>query len=248
MKLKKFILNFLNNWTRPIVFFAISLFLFISIIFLSDSITLENITFCILLLSVLTILISSILQLIKGKFLNFFLTLCSFGVGIAIFLFASTALFLRAESMPDEYADNLTVPQNLKIYLPSDTTFSIGDTLPNFQIYDGFQPGIYTYTIWTRKIEKGFCYLKAYEVTHNDPLSVERLKERSKIQVYNNSDTIKKFEIGKGESNVDRDFTIYEGDWGKPYAARFELWFVPTNGGQEIKIAEKNFRIEGWMR
>ena len=43
------------------------------------------------------------------------------------------------------------------------------------------------------------------------------------------------------------DFTIYEGDWGKPYAARFELWFKPVNGGHERKLIEKNYKIEGWM-
>jgi hypothetical protein len=43
-------------------------------------------------------------------------------------------------------------------------------------------------------------------------------------------------------------FTIYEGDWGKPYAARFEVWFFPDNGGKERKLIEKNFKIEGWQR
>lgn len=43
-------------------------------------------------------------------------------------------------------------------------------------------------------------------------------------------------------------FTIYEGDWGKPYAARFEVWFKPDSGKQERKIAERIFKIEGWQR
>jgi hypothetical protein len=43
-------------------------------------------------------------------------------------------------------------------------------------------------------------------------------------------------------------FTIYEGDWGKPYAARFEVWFEPTENGNERKLFEKNFIIEGWQR
>jgi hypothetical protein len=41
--------------------------------------------------------------------------------------------------------------------------------------------------------------------------------------------------------------TIYEGDWGKPYAARFEVWFKPDNGGNEQKLFQKNYKIEGWM-
>jgi hypothetical protein len=43
-------------------------------------------------------------------------------------------------------------------------------------------------------------------------------------------------------------FTIYEGDWGKPYAARFEVWFVPDSGKPERKLMQQVFRIEGWQR
>lgn len=43
-------------------------------------------------------------------------------------------------------------------------------------------------------------------------------------------------------------FTIYEGDWDKPYAARFEVWFVPDSGKPERKLMEKVFKIEGWQR
>ncbi len=152
--------------------------------------------------------------------------------------------------MPDKYANKLIIPKNIKIYLPSDTSFSVKnlDTTPDFQLYNSFQPGLYSYSIWTKRIDSGYCYLKAYEVTHNDPLSVDRLEERSKIEVFNPSDTLKRFDMGNDNYNSKKFFTIYEGDWGKPYAARFELWYVPANGGQERKLIEKNFKIEGWMR
>jgi hypothetical protein len=42
--------------------------------------------------------------------------------------------------------------------------------------------------------------------------------------------------------------TIYEGDWGVYYPARFELWFVPDSGQQERKLIEQIFKVEGWMR
>ena len=45
-----------------------------------------------------------------------------------------------------------------------------------------------------------------------------------------------------------RGFTIYEGDWGKPYAARFEVWFRPDMAKTERKLAERIFKIEGWQR
>ena len=41
---------------------------------------------------------------------------------------------------------------------------------------------------------------------------------------------------------------IGEGDWGKYYAARFEVWFDPDSGAPERKLLEKNFKIEGWQR
>ena len=77
---------------------------------------------------------------------------------------------------------------------------------------------------------------------------MDRLKERSRIDVFNQSDTLIRIDMGNDNYNSERTFTIYEGDWGKPYAARFEVWFVPASGGQEKKLVEKNFKIEGWMR
>ena len=66
---------------------------------------------------------------------------------------------------------------------------------------------------------------------------------------YNSTDTLAMFQMDKGNSDLGRPFTIYEGHWGKPYAARFELWFVSDNsGGQEKKLLEKNYKIEGWQR
>jgi len=48
-------------------------------------------------------------------------------------------------------------------------------------------------------------------------------------------------QIWKGE------FTIYEGDWGDKYGSRIELWYQPSDG-QEYKVEERNFIIEGWQR
>ena len=43
-------------------------------------------------------------------------------------------------------------------------------------------------------------------------------------------------------------FMISEGDWDKPYAARFEVWFKPDSDETERKLAERVFKIEGWQR
>lgn len=248
MTIKKAISDLFTNWTKPIIFFVLSLTALICISLFFDNIKLENIAFYSFLFSILTIIFSIIYQLVKRQFLKAFLTLCALGIGFVIFIYFSIAEFWKIQNTPDKYADKLTIPKNIKINLPSDSAFSFADTTPNFQLYNSFQPGLYSYSLWTNKIDSGYCYLKAYEITQNDPLSVDRLKERSKVEVFNGSNTLKMFEMGKDNNNSERIFTIYEGDWGKPYAARFEVWFVPSNGGQERKLIGKNFKIEGWMR
>ena len=44
------------------------------------------------------------------------------------------------------------------------------------------------------------------------------------------------------------ELTIYEGNWGQFYGARFEVWFKPDSGGAERKLLEKNYKIQGWER
>jgi len=83
--------------------------------------------------------------------------------------------------------------------------------------------------------------LRVFEITQDHPLSTDILPERSLVKIYNPTDSIMKF-------GTKSHFTIYEGDWGQPYAARFEVWFKPDNGKQERKIFTKNYKIEGWMR
>ena len=112
---------------------------------------------------------------------------------------------------------------------------------PTIELRESFQPGIYDSEIWVNPGESGMIYLKAYEVTQDYRLSAERLKERSNEWVGWSDDPSQLF-----LSNT--HFKIYEGDWGKPYAARFEVWFVPDSGEGERKLIEKIFRIEGWQR
>lgn len=123
--------------------------------------------------------------------------------------------------------------------LPDD---SIANDTPSLELRSSrFGGGIYDVTIRVNPGEPGRVYLKAFEVTKGTPLSGRRLKEASNEW------------IGWSES-PDEQFlsnthiTIYEGDWGKHYAARFEVWFVPDSGAPERKLIERNFKIEGWQR
>jgi len=120
-------------------------------------------------------------------------------------------------------------------------TGSISHGSPSFDLRVSFQPGIYDSSIWINPGESGTLYLKAFEVTKGTPLSVDRLKERANEWIGWSDDPEELF-----FSNT--HFTIYEGDWGKPYAARFEVWFTPDLGGSDRKLMEKVFKIEGWQR
>lgn len=101
--------------------------------------------------------------------------------------------------------------------------------------------GMYEARFSLNPAEAGAVYLKAYEATKGTPLSVDRLRAASETRMAWSIDPSEVFGAKVG-------FTIYEGDWDKPYAARFEVWFVPDAGGPERKLAERNFKIEGWQR
>ncbi len=110
-----------------------------------------------------------------------------------------------------------------------------------FRLVTGMQPGIYGVVYSLNPGEPGFVYLKAFEITKGTPLSVDRLEERSKTRMTWSREPSERF-------GAQAEFTIYEGDWGKPYAARFEVWFRPDSSKPERKLAERVFKIEGWQR
>lgn len=116
-----------------------------------------------------------------------------------------------------------------------------GDEGHPFRLLTGMQPGIYGVVYSINPGEPGSVYLKAFEVTKDTPLSVERLAAKSRTRMTWSADPSERFGAKAG-------FTIYEGDWGKPYAARFEVWFTPDSGKPDRKLAERVFKIEGWQR
>ncbi len=113
--------------------------------------------------------------------------------------------------------------------------------VPSIEVRQSFQPGIYDVEIWVNPAEPGMIYLRAFELTRGTALSTSRLAQASNEWV-GWSDA--PGELFFSNSHV----TIYEGDWGKPYAARFEVWFVPDRGGPERKLLDTVFKIEGWQR
>ncbi|CAA9198515.1 hypothetical protein FLA105534_02155 [Flavobacterium bizetiae] len=251
--IEKYFLAFFNNWLKPIIFWIVSIVLLIVANSFNNP-TLEKVCFTIFCLGLIGLLISAFYQLSKKKWLKTILTLVLFGSTIVIGLIIFLTLFFINQETPDTWAKNLKIPKNIQIDNPVDMEFGNNfdskkpDSITNrivehteFQLYNSFQPGIYEYEFWIGKIERGTIYLKAFEITQNISLSDDKLPKNSSIKIYNPTDSIKKFSLAD-------DFKIYEGDWGQPYAARFEVWFKPDNGKKERKLFFKNYKIEGWMR
>lgn len=212
----------------------------------------DNVSFILLGFSLLLLVASIIYQGFKRKWRKAILTFLVFcGIIGAFFIYSVILLFAGPYfDGTDRWANDLTIPDNIQIEIPID--FGFNDRRPDsisnkqmtemdFQLYNSFQPGLFEYDFWIGNIESGIIYLKAFEITQEYALSTNLLPERSTIKIHNSTDTIQKF----GTTSY---FTIYEGDWGKPYAARFEVWFKPDSGGKERKLLEKNYKIEGWMR
>lgn len=97
---------------------------------------------------------------------------------------------------------------------------------------------VYLYSGWVNPGEPGDIYLKAFEVSTGTPLSQEDWKRWSRETVGWSDDLEEKFCISGA-------LRIMEGDGRNPYAARFEVWFVPDAGGPERKLYERVFKVKG---
>jgi hypothetical protein len=150
-----------------------------------------------------------------------------------------------ARPSEDGFANDLKIPEGISIADPKRQSAKnkpfANRGSATFELYNSFQPGIYDSHVWANPGEPGMVYLKAFEITRDYQLSKSRLSRDSNERIGWSDDPNELFASKT-------HFTIREGDWGQPYAARFELWFVPDSGAPERKLLEKNFKIEGWMR
>lgn len=173
--------------------------------------------------------------------------------GVAFYMilaFGFLGLFLA--SAPTGFAEQYPIPEGLEYHTPlkSHNTPDVyddevekyvcqTDTTTYLQIRNGIQGGNYEYSFFYPMLPEGTIYLRCYEATTNLPLSEKRIKKSSSQQIPGST---------RFSCHVrGKKFTIYEGDWGKYYAARIEVWFKGTNG-DEKKLAEKIYAVEGWMR
>ena len=165
-------------------------------------------------------------------------------IGFILFFFQGF-IGIALQSAPTVFALEHSVPEGLAHYKPKAENADLAEDVDSLdettylQVRNSFQGGIYEYSFFYPKLPEGIIYLRCYEVTENLPLSVGRL-ERESCQQVSGTDHFACLVDGK-------EFTIYEGDWGSYYAARIEVWFKDKKGN-ERKLLEKIYAIEGWMR
>lgn len=241
----------LIKWWIPLLLFVLTSLFFINSISSTNTL-LSNISYYLLLSSIIILLIAGIGQLVKGKWYWGLLQLAILFWGIYELIFIAMFISMFGPDT-DTFSDDLTIPDNIVFEHPIDLkmgenfkrirpdNLNSNNNNRNFQLYNSFQPGLYEFDVWLKSDKNGTLFLKAFEITQEIELSKSRLKERSTIRIKNTNGQTKKF-------GTNDHFTIYEGDWGKPYGARFEIWFKEDNQNKEIKLFEKNYIIEGWMR
>lgn len=145
----------------------------------------------------------------------------------------------------DHFADGLKLPEDVVLREP------VGDSQPRYytppsapgdiRLTEGGQGGLYEADVWCNPGGPGTVYLRVFEITRGTELSRHRLPGRTRRDALYDADPAKML-------HHRMDFTIYEGNWGQHYGARFELWFRPSDGRPERKLLERNYRVEGWMR
>lgn len=209
--------------------------------------------FAFLFLAFMNLLASIVYQVFQRRWWKGIFSLILGGVaGFVVLLFIVNG-FLKETIDGDGFANQLSIPNNVPFdslytdgFVSGETSMrdsirSVSHTPPDFQLYESGQPGLFVYDVWLGHTDSGTLYFKAYELTEGTELSGSRLYDASALPVVNLGDTV-------GFYSAEHTFTIYEGDWGKPYGARFELWYVSAKDGVEKRLRSKNYVIEGWQR
>ena len=243
--IKKYIIE---KWWVPLLTFLVSVIIFFATIGLD---VFPPKLF--LIFGVAVLFLGGVIQMFNNRRLVGFLNV---GLSVLILCFIAILVFSfnSLYGPTDSFADNLELPDNVLLEKPLNERVDTppvlikhensGEILSsniNFQLYNSYQPGLYEYDLWIQSEQSGTVFLKVYEITQEILLSSSSVMNGSSIRIENTQGKIKKF------SSKD-DFTIYEGDWGQPYGARFEVWFIPDNKNEEKKLVQKNYIIEGWMR
>ena len=216
----------------------------LTFVFFSTTASIFEIIVSVLLLLVVILLPVSWIVLFINK--KRWQCLLSISLSVIIVFLLSIPLGMAATFGPDNFGKKHIIPDGLVYHSPLDSSSDekvLIDSLDKetyLQVWQGCQGGIYTYNFYYPSLPAGEIFLRCYEVTENIPLSEERLEPQSSVHV----DSTHSF----SQLARQKEFTIYEGDWGDYYCAKIEVWFRDSASKQERKLCEKIYRVEGWMR
>lgn len=237
--MKKWLIKFW--YLLPILMIVFMLFLWVS--FSKEPTIWENVVFVLLLLTAIALFASWIFLADNGQWWK---AITSFLATAVIAFFLGIPLCFVAASAPTNFGKKHPIPAGLAYELPLPMDSCLAEPVDSLNtntyltIWNGIQGGIYRYDFYYGPLPAGEIYLKCYEVTDNYQLSEYRLTKASRVKF----DTTTSF-----SKLADRQqFTIYEGDWNDFYAARIEVWYKNAATKEEKKLAEKVYRVEGWMR
>lgn len=157
-------------------------------------------------------------------------------IGIELMFNPGPDDFGKEHPIPTTLAYNIPFEEREELPCPVDSTVS--DTY--LQIWNYCQGGIYKYDFYYPALDEGQIFLRCFEATENIPLSPERISDASRVATPSTTSFSKVVEK--------QEFKIYPGDWGDYYAARIEVWHKNAKTGEERKLMEKVYRVEGWQR
>ena len=242
--MKRLILNYW--WALPILLFLCLLGL--GFLFTHEPTVLESIVGFLLLLVLICLIASWVVLLVNKKWWK---CLLSFALTVGIICLLWFPLVIGAMTGPDGFGKKHPIPDGLEYYLPierpesdylRDTFSSVEmdslDVSSFLQIWG--DKGVYYYDFSYGTLPAGDVFLRCYEVTENCPLSEERLPDETTVHIDAKPSFSKLVEKKR--------FVISEGDWEDYYAARIEVWHRDAKTGDERKVMEKVYRVEGYMR
>lgn len=210
----------------------------------------EDVTSIGLLILALLELVKFVILLVQRKLGKL---VASVVLDAVLIVLAGPMLSLIVMSAPDGFARHHKIPEGIVCNEPikdpslfgipnekATETPIIDSTDKNSYLQITGELGQYWYDFHYAALPAGTVFLKCYEVGKNEPLSMDRLPQKSSF-VHPATSSFSKI--------VDKkDFTLYEGDWGEYYAVRVEVWHREKATGKERKLLEKIYRMEGWQR
>ena len=233
-------------WVLPILLF-ISLW-GLAHLFFHEPTVMESIVGVLVILVLICLFVSWVVLLVNKKWGK---CLLSFVLTVGVICLSWFPLVMGAMCGPDGFGKKHPIPDGLVYNVPIERSES--DWLKNsfspvdvdslntssfLQVWG--DQGVYYYDFYYTSLPAGDVFLRCYEVTENYLLSIETMRYDTTVQVDEVSSFSKLVEKKR--------FVISEGDWDDYYAARFEVWHRDVKTGEERKLLEKVYRVEGYMR